>query len=65
MERMLTVNDVAELLQIHVQTARRWLQTGRIPGGVKVGGDKVSEWRIKMEDLEAWVDQQKQKAEEE
>ena len=61
-ERMLTVADVAELLQIHIQTARRWLQTGRIPGGVKVGDRGVSEWRIKMEDLEAWVDRQKQKA---
>jgi excisionase family DNA binding protein len=40
-ERMLTVEQAAELLQAHQQTVRRWLRDGklkgRMPGGTKLG----------------------------
>ena len=40
-ERMLTVEQAAELLQAHPQTVRRWLRDGklkgRMPGGTKLG----------------------------
>lgn len=48
MEKMLTPNQVAEILQVHPDTVVRWLRDG-ILKGIKLGGV----WRIRAADLEA------------
>ncbi len=51
-ERLLTVADVADLLQVDEQTVRRWIRAGRLVGhnfGGKAG------YRIRRADLEAFL----------
>ena len=45
-DRILTVEQAAELLQVSYETARGWIQTGKIPGR-KIG--RV--WRVLESDL--------------
>ncbi|PKM81224.1 MAG: excisionase [Firmicutes bacterium HGW-Firmicutes-14] len=47
-ERLLTVDEVAEILRTTPNTIYRWLRAGKLPG-VKIG----KEWRIKKETLAA------------
>ena len=49
-ERWLTVNQIAERLQVHQETVRRWLREGRLAGR-NFGGK--SGYRIRERDLEA------------
>ena len=53
-ERLMTLPEVAEHLQIAERTAYLWAQTGRLPG-FKVG----AAWRFKRCDIDLWVDEQK------
>ena len=46
----LTVEDTAEELQLNVQTVRKWLRQGRLPGR-KIG----REWRISRQELEDYL----------
>ncbi len=55
MERDLTVKEVAERLGTHQETVRRWLQSGRLRG-YRPGGDKLG-WRVRRDDLEAYIAQ--------
>jgi excisionase family DNA binding protein len=52
-ERYLTVEDVAERLQISDWTVRDWLKSGKLigfqPGGRRAG------WRVRESDLERFV----------
>ncbi len=51
-ERLLTVADVADLLQVDEQTVRRWIRAGRLVAhnfGGKAG------YRIRRADLEAFL----------
>lgn len=43
----LTVNEVAEMLKVDIETVYRWLKTGKLPGA-KVGGA----WRIRKSDID-------------
>ncbi len=55
MDILLTPNDVARILQIDVDTVRRYLKTGLLKG-IKFGaGTKRPRWRIKEQDLEKFV----------
>jgi excisionase family DNA binding protein len=38
-EKMFTVKQVADVLQLHPETVRRWLRDGKIKG-VLMGGDR-------------------------
>jgi excisionase family DNA binding protein len=51
-EKLLTVEDVAEQLQVHPETVRRWLREGRLEGYriSRRGG-----WRIRPEAVEAML----------
>lgn len=52
MERLLTVDQVAERLQVNEQTVRRWLRDGELTGvpfRVRTG------WRVSEEDLQAFL----------
>ena len=47
---ILKIEQVAELLQLHVMTVYRLVKEGKLPG-FKVGG----RWRFHREVLEAWM----------
>lgn len=54
-DQVLTLKQVAEYLQLAEKTTYRLAAEGKLPG-FKVGGS----WRFKREDLEQWIEQQKQ-----
>lgn len=56
MEALMTVDQVAEHLQMNPQVVRRWLQDGRLPG-IKIG----REWRVDPNDLKAFIESKKRK----
>lgn len=53
-DQILTLKEVAAYLKLAEKTAYRLASEGKLPG-FKVGGS----WRFKREDLESWIDQQK------
>lgn len=53
----MTVRDVAGYLNVDEKTVYRLAKRGELPG-FKVAGS----WRFKRADLDAWIDQQKQAA---
>src|SRR4051794_25159882 len=50
-EQMLSLEEVAERLQVSDQTVRRWIKSGRL-SAYKPG----LEWRIRPKDLEAFLE---------
>lgn len=55
-QQWLTVQQVAERLQVHPETVREWLRDGRLRGG------RISRragWRIRPGDLSAFVEGQR------
>lgn len=50
MDQYLTPNDVAERLQVHVETVLRWARAGELPGA-KLG----QQWRFRPGDVENFV----------
>jgi excisionase family DNA binding protein len=54
-EAFLTPQEVSDLLQVSVQTVRRWIKDEDLPA-YKVG-PRV--WRIRKEDLSMWLEQQR------
>jgi len=50
-ERLLTLGDLAALVQVSEKTLRRWRSEGRLPSAVEIGG--VVRWR--REDVDAWI----------
>jgi|TARA_R110000737_G_scaffold344798_1_gene372436 excisionase family DNA binding protein len=55
-DQILTLKEVAAYLKLAEKTAYRLVSEGKLPG-FKVGGS----WRFKREDLEAWIEKQKDK----
>jgi len=55
----LTIDQVAELLNVSAKTIRRLVRRSELPG-FKVGG----QWRIKRADIDEWVAAQKRTAHE-
>ena len=55
-DQILTLKEVAAYLKLAEKTAYRLASEGKLPG-FKVGGS----WRFKSSDLEAWIEQQKDK----
>ena len=60
MEKMLTVDQVAERLQVNEYTVRRWLRSGELEG-VPFGGR--TGWRVKEKDLQAFLDRRREQGE--
>jgi excisionase family DNA binding protein len=52
-EQLLTVAQVAERLQAHPETVRRWLRAGKLRGS-KVGGSRLG-YRISEGELERFL----------
>ena len=49
-EKLMTIQDVAEYLQIKERTIYSWVQNGKIPG-FKIGNT----WRFEREDIDLWI----------
>ncbi len=49
-DRILTVEQAAELLQVHYETARKYIKKGLIPGR-KIG----KSWRVVESDLKRFI----------
>ena len=49
-ERLLTVQDVANYLQLKNTTIYHWIKDGKIPA-IKIGGV----WRFRPDDIEEWI----------
>ena len=54
---VLTVRDVAKLLQVDEKTIYRLVKKKELPG-FKVAGT----WRFKQEDIDEWIERQKEAA---
>ena len=52
-EQMMTVQQVAERIQVHEETVRRWLREGSLVG-INFGGK--SGYRVRQDELEAFLD---------
>ena len=46
--------DVAVILQVSLQTVRRWIREGQLPA-IKLGGENSRIVRIHRDDLEAFI----------
>lgn len=53
-DEILTLKEVAEYLKLAEKTAYRLAADGKLPG-FKVGGS----WRFKREDVQNWIEEQK------
>ena len=53
-DEILTLKEVAEYLKLAEKTAYRLAADGKLPG-FKVGGS----WRFKREDVQRWIEEQK------
>ncbi len=53
-DEILTLKEVAAYLKLAEKTAYRLAAEGKLPG-FKVGGS----WRFKKEDIEVWIQEQK------
>ena len=52
-DRLLTVEQVADQVQVSQETVRRWLRTGRLRG-VRPGGSKIG-WRVRSSDVDRFL----------
>jgi excisionase family DNA binding protein len=57
-DRLLTVAQVAEQLQAHPETVRRWLKTRRLHG-MRPGGDSFG-WRIRQSEVDRFLKESEQ-----
>lgn len=59
MSKILTLIEVAEMLSLKPNSVRIKVRAGEITGFFKIR----NQWRIKQEDLDAWIEEQKKKQE--
>lgn len=52
-QRWLTVKQVAEQLQVHPETVRGWLRSGRLKG-TRIS--RRAGWRVRPEDVQAFAE---------
>ena len=55
-EEMLTVEEVAKMLKVHVKTVRHWINTGELKA-MDIGRD----YRISRSDLQEFIDNRKKR----
>ncbi len=53
-DRLMTLREVAEYLQVKERTIYNWVQQGKIPS-FKIGNG----WRFKREDIDIWIEERK------
>ncbi len=54
MEEYISPEEVAQKAHLHVDTVKRLLRRGEMPG-YKIG----NQWRIKLSELDAWLQERK------
>lgn len=48
MEKLYTINQVAEMLSVHANTVRRWIKSGKLKTvKLEVGTDRITETEVK------------------
>jgi len=52
-DKWLTVEQVAETLQVHIDTVRLWLRAGRLKGSLL---SRRAGWRVRESDLDAFME---------
>lgn len=52
-DRLLTVNEVADRLRVHVESVRRWIRQGKMSGSM-MGGDRGG-YRIPESEIERFL----------
>lgn len=52
--QLLTTEQAAEYMQVHLETVRQLLRKGELPGFKLLGL-----WRIDLAELNAWIERQK------
>jgi len=52
--KLLTIDEVADILQMHTESVRRKCRKGELPC-IKVG----RHWRVRKEDLNEWLNEQR------
>lgn len=58
-DQWVTTAEIANTLQVHEETVRRWLRSGRLPA-VNLG--RRAGWRVRRQDLDAFLEEQLGKA---
>ncbi|MBK9952915.1 MAG: helix-turn-helix domain-containing protein [Candidatus Competibacteraceae bacterium] len=51
-----TPEQAAKIIQVHPQTLRKWLRTGKI-----TGSDTPAGWRLTPDDIQKWLDKYRNK----
>lgn len=54
MNGVLTTEEVAQMLRVTRRTVTTWLQQGKL-AGIKLGEGRGAEWRIRQQDLDAFI----------
>ena len=57
MTKLLTVEEVADLLRVGRSTAYSWISQGLLPSIDLTGGSRRPVLRVRREDLDAWIEQ--------
>lgn len=52
-EKLMTIEEVAEYLQVKKRTVYDWLKKGKIPAIKTVG-----QWRFKRDQIDTWLQEQ-------
>jgi len=50
-EKLLTIEEIAEILRVHTRTVTRYIESGRLKAS------KLGVWRIKQSDLSAFLEE--------
>jgi len=50
-EKLFTIEEVAEILRVHTRTVTRYIESGRLKAS------KLGVWRIRQSDLNAFLDE--------
>ena len=58
-KKILTLNEAAAILNVNLETARRWAVAGRIPA---FRYNNAGRWRLFEEDMQTFMDTHKLKA---
>lgn len=51
MEKLFTIEEIAEILRVHTRTVTRYIESGRLKAS------KIGVWRIRQSDLNAFLDE--------
>ncbi|MGD9724770.1 MAG: helix-turn-helix domain-containing protein [Pirellulales bacterium] len=61
-EQLLTIEQVADRLQVHPRTVQAWLRSGEL-AGIRLGSGRTAAWRIEPSALQAYLDKNRARPE--